>query len=84
MTEIVGKIFFDDILFVAAADDEFIDTVVAVSFHDMPQDGHVADFDHRLGLVDAFFADTRAKAASQNYYFHSALLYCIVSRSVRR
>ena len=44
MTEIVGKIFFDDILFVAAADDEFIDTVVAVNFHDMPQDGLSSDF----------------------------------------
>ena len=50
MTEIVGKIFFDDILFVAAADDEFIDTVVAVSFHDMPQDGLSSDFNHRLGI----------------------------------
>ena len=84
MQEVIREPLLDHVLLVARADDKVVKTVVGIFLHDMPQDGHVADFDHRLGLVDAFFADARAKAASQDYYFHNALLYCFVSRSVRR
>ena len=84
MQEVIREPLLDHVLLVARADDKVVKAVVGIFLHDMPQDGHVADFDHRLGLVDAFFADARAKAASQDYYFHNALLYCFVSRSVRR
>lgn len=73
MTEIVGKIFFDDILFVAAADDEFIDTVVAVSFHDMPQDGLSSDFNHRFGYQIGGFAQTCTETTGNSTAFMSCL-----------
>jgi hypothetical protein len=37
-TEIVGKIFLDDVTLVAAADNKIIDSVSRIDLHDVPQD----------------------------------------------
>lgn len=74
MTEIVGKIFLDDILLVTAADNEFINSVMAVSLHDMPQDGLPSDFNHRFGYQIGGFAQTRAEATGKNHRFHFRLV----------
>ena len=36
--EIVGEVFLDDVLFITGTDDEFVEAVVAVEFHDVPED----------------------------------------------
>jgi len=61
--EIVGKVFLDDVLLVTGADNELVETVVAVQLHDVPEDGHPAQLYHGLGLELGFFADPCAEAA---------------------
>lgn len=62
MTEIVGKILLDDILFITAADHEIVDAVMAVGFHDMPEDGFTTDLHHRFGDQVSGFAQAGAEA----------------------
>lgn len=62
MTEIVGEILLDDILFITAADHEIVDAVMAVGFHDMPEDGFTTDLHHRFGDQVSGFAQAGAEA----------------------
>lgn len=55
MEEIVREILFDDVAFVATADNKVIHAVVRVHLHDVPEDRTAADLDHRLGLEVSFF-----------------------------
>lgn len=74
MAEVIGKIFLDDILLVATTDDKLVDTVMAVSLHDMPQDGLPSDFNHRFGDQIGRFAQTCTEATSKNHRFHFLLV----------
>ncbi|WP_170808501.1 hypothetical protein, partial [Salmonella enterica] len=47
MEVIVGKVVFDRVALVAAADDEVVNPVGRIDLHDVPQDRPIADFDHR-------------------------------------
>ena len=58
--EVVGEILLDHIALVAQADDEIVDAVGGVDFHDVPDDRLAADFDHGLGLQVGFLADAGA------------------------
>jgi hypothetical protein len=60
--EIVSKIFFDYISFIATADNKFIYTVVRINFHDMPENGFATNFDHRFWTDPAFLAYAGPKA----------------------
>lgn len=62
MQEVVREVLLDDMLLVACADDEFVEPVVAVQLHDVPQDGHPAQLHHGLRLELAFFTDAGAIA----------------------
>jgi hypothetical protein len=53
---VVRKIFLDDVALVTKADDEIIEAIVAVKFHDMPEDRAAAHLDHRLGTDVGFLA----------------------------
>lgn len=66
MEEIIGEVLFYDVLFVPCADDELVETVVAVELHDVPEDWHTAQFYHGLGFELGFFGDARAVAARKN------------------
>ena len=55
---IVGEILFDNILLVSTADNEIIDAVMAVHFHDMPDDGFSAYFHHWFGNQVGSFAES--------------------------
>ena len=70
MQEIIRKPLLDHMLFVPGADHKIIKAIVRILFHDMPQNGHTADFDHRFRLELAFFRNARAIAAGKNYNFH--------------
>jgi hypothetical protein len=47
---VVGKVFFDHIAFVTTQNDELIEAVAGINFHDVPKYGFTPDFDHGLGL----------------------------------
>jgi hypothetical protein len=68
--EILLKELLDHLAFVAAADHEFVEAVVRVRLHDVPQDRPAADLDHRLRANARFFRDPRPETASQDHYLH--------------
>lgn len=77
MQEVVGKILFDDIAFVAAADHEFVDSVVGISLHDVPKNRPATDVDHWLGARRRFFGNSGAETTSQDDCFQAKLLKII-------
>jgi len=64
------EIILNYIPFVAAADDEIVESVVGIDFHDMPKNWLAADFNHRLGFEVRFFRNARPVATGQYYDFH--------------
>ena len=50
MQEVVGKVLFDNVTFIATADDKVVDAVGGVKLHDVPEDWFASDFDHGFGL----------------------------------
>ena len=48
MQEVVREILLDDVLLVAGQNDEIVVAVARVVLHDVPENRHLADFDHRL------------------------------------
>src|SRR6185437_8730357 len=69
--EVVDEIFFDHVAAVAEADDEFVDAVGRVDFHDVPKNRLAADLDHRFWLDIRFLGEARAQPAGQQDRFHS-------------
>jgi hypothetical protein len=63
MQKVVGKILFDYVSLVAAANDELVDSMRGVRLHDVPQNGFAADLDHRLGSQVRFLGNTRTEAS---------------------
>ena len=58
--KVVRKILFDDVAFVAAADDKVVDAVRRVGFHDVPQNGLATNLNHRFRTGCGLFADAGA------------------------
>ena len=77
--EIIGKIFLDNMLLVAAADNKIIVAIGRVDFHNMPKDRHSADFDHRLRNKMTFFTYSGSESACKNYCFHKIAAFYTVS-----
>lgn len=65
MRLIVQKKIFDDVGFVAEAQNEIVMPVLAVIVHQMPQDRLVADRDHGLRDIFRVFPDAGAQAAAK-------------------
>ena len=70
MQKIISKIFFNHITLVAQANNKVVEAVRRIYLHDMPQDGHIPNFDHRLGLEHGFLGKARTQPAGENDYFH--------------
>lgn len=71
----ICKPFLDHMLLIAAANDKFVVSMGGIHLHDMPKNRLSADLDHRLGFELTFLTDAGAKAACQNYNFHTNLFY---------
>jgi hypothetical protein len=70
MQIIIRKPFLDHMLLVACANHKFIETVGGIGLHNMPQNGHAADFDHGLGFIYRFFGKPGAQTTGQQNDFH--------------
>ncbi len=55
---IVEEIPFDDFSLVPQGNNKFLEALRGVNVHNVPQDGFLANFDHRLGTQDRLFAQT--------------------------
>ena len=88
MQEIVGEIFLDDVTLVAAANDEVMDAVERVSFHDVPKDRLATDFDHGFWSSGGFLAYPRSQSTREYDCFHAwaslNILYVKLIPSLRR
>ena len=61
--EIVGEPLLDELLLIAGTDDKLGMAIVGILLHDMPQDGHTANLNHRLGPKDGLFGNAGSKTA---------------------
>ncbi len=70
--KVVPEIIFDHIALVAEAQHKVPVAVVGVGLHDVPQDGPVADGDHRFGTIFRLFTETGALSSAENDDFHNS------------
>src|SRR6266508_2745759 len=57
------EVAFDRVAEIAQAENEIVQPVMGVNFHQMPEHGTAPDLDQSLGYVGAVFAQTRSAAA---------------------
>jgi hypothetical protein len=65
MQEIVGEIFLDHVSLVPAANDEIIEAIGRIDFHDMPEYRTTSYLYHGLGPYAALFADPGAESTGK-------------------
>jgi hypothetical protein len=70
---VVGNIFFNLIVLVAAASDECVDAKMAINFEDMLWDRFATNLHHRFGLEMGFFTQACTKTAGKDRRFHRRL-----------
>jgi hypothetical protein len=61
---------------VPEANDEVVEAVLAVDFHDVPEDRSSADLDHRLRADAGLFGQTSAHSAGEDHSFHRSTFDC--------
>src|SRR5208282_2820850 len=71
---VVQEIVLDHVAAVPQAEYKISKTAVRVQLHNMPQDRTTADFDHGLGTIFCFLAQTGTEPSAQHHYFHEILL----------
>jgi len=72
---IVVKIVFDNIGFIAAADDKIIESIMRVNLHYMPEYGLASDLYHRLWLKLRLFRYTRTQSPASITTFMRAISF---------
>ena len=70
MEEVIGKKLLHHILLISQADDEFMESILGIVLHNVPQNRPLANLDHGLGLQMAFLADPGSESPCQYYNFH--------------
>ena len=68
--EVVSEVLFDNIAFIAAADDKVVDSVGGVELHDVPEDWFASNFDHGLWLEVRLFGDAGSETSGEDNGFH--------------
>ena len=68
--EVVGKPLLDHVLLITCTDDELIETIVAVFLHDVPENRHAPDLDHRLRAQLGLLRNARPPSPGEQYHFH--------------
>ncbi len=70
MEKVVCEVLFDDVAFVAAADNKVVDSMGGIDLHDVPEDWFSSDFYHWFGLQVRLFGDAGSEASGKYYCFH--------------
>src|SRR5579864_794080 len=66
----IEKIFFDFFCFVSKCDHKFGNSVMGISFHNMPKNGLSPDLEHWFGSAICHLRKARSKSARKNDRFH--------------
>jgi len=75
--EVIAEIIADHFALVAEAEDEILVAVVGVGLHDVPEDGAIADGEHRLGAELGFLLQARAAPTAKDDDFHGGSEYAM-------
>src|SRR5665213_21745 len=67
---VMEEILLDDLALIAGRENEIVNAVVAIEFHDVPQDRTMADLDHRLWPELGLLPETRSQSAAQDHCLH--------------
>src|SRR5579875_671063 len=67
---VVKEVISNDIPLVTQTNHEFRETVMGINFHDVPQDRHITNSDHRFRSKLRFLPQPGTQTARQNYNFH--------------
>ena len=70
MPEIVAEVILDHIALVAEAQDKIVVPMGGIGFHDVPEDGAVADGHHGFGTEFGFLPEPGAFATAEYDDFH--------------
>jgi hypothetical protein len=73
----MSEVFLDHETLISAADNEIIQSVCGIYFHDMPEDRLAADFDHGLGPIIGFFGEPSPHTTCEDNCFHLGVLIII-------
>src|SRR6516225_4744208 len=68
----VQEISYDHLFFVTECDDELVQPVRGVIFHDVPKDRFAADLYHRFRALIGFLSEPRSHSTRENRDLHSA------------
>src|SRR5579862_9881924 len=71
---VIEEILFDEVRFVSEAQDEILVAEVRIVFHQMPEDGHVADLHQRFRQAFFGLTETHSEAAAKEYNLHNVRL----------
>jgi hypothetical protein len=74
MQEVIGKIFLNDVTFIATANNKVVDSVMGINLKYMPKNGFVSDFNHGFRPDATFFAYSSSKSPCKDYCFHIKLI----------
>jgi len=70
----LAKIVPDDVPLVAKTEDKFLESLVCVNLHDVPENRPTTDGQHRFRTEFGFFAEARALAPAEDDNFHGFLM----------
>ena len=62
--EVIAEVILDHVPLVTEAKNEFLESEGGIKLHDMPQNGAVADMDHRFGTILGFLPQPGSLAAA--------------------
>src|SRR5690349_16199986 len=71
----IEEVVLDDFPLVSAADHEFIEAVMGIDSHYVPDDGTPADLHQRFWDNTSFLAEPRAIASCQNDHLHDVVSF---------
>src|ERR1035438_741809 len=67
---IVSKVFFDDLAFVSAGDQEVLVALAGIDAHDVPEHWLAADFDHWLRTKDRLLGEPGTRTSCKYHHLH--------------
>ena len=73
----MNEIFLYHLAFITAADDKLLKTITGIQLHDMPDNRHSADFNHRFRTELGFFSNPRSLSPGKDDDLHKRFSFTL-------